>query len=193
MKRSKVLALAFLFIAQCGFTYAQDGGRWRVYSPNHGVFSVETPAPLRKVMSFDGEHGASLEPDQKEENVSCYAAIETTPEDSRFGVIVINLRGRLLGSSKGEDRLEYLSAILIGDEDETQLMRVPRAVEHNGLTGKEYFYVKDAGLFTRGRIFVAGGKIYVIVFVGRNDKDLTSTDAERFLNSFRLHKRIPRT
>jgi hypothetical protein len=109
----------------------------------------------------------------------------------------LNLRGKPLGSSIGGDRLKYLGAILIGDEDETQSMRVPRAVEHNGPTGKEYFYVREnaqgGDLFTRGRIFVAGGKIYVIVFVGRNAKDLTSTEAERFLNSFRLRKPIPRT
>ena len=32
---------------------------------------------------------ASLEPDQKNRWVNCYAAIETTPEESSFGIVVV--------------------------------------------------------------------------------------------------------
>ena len=141
-------------------------------------------------MSFEGEHGASLEPDQKEKNVECYSAIETTPQDSRFGIIVINPAGKSLRSFKREELLEHLSVFLIGNDDESQFMRTPAAITRNGLSGKEYFYVREGSkgcdLCTRGRIFRVGNRLYVLVFVGQNVKDSTSVDAERFLNSFRL-------
>jgi hypothetical protein len=189
------LAVAILFAIQGDLTHAQNGN-WRAYSPPHSGFSIETPAPLRRVMSFEGEHGASLAPDQRNEWAYCYAAIETTPQDSRFGIAVINGRSRITRSQKREELLEYLSWIFFADDDELQFMRAPVVVRNKGLTGKEYFYIDTYGsgnLFTRGRIFDTGNKIYVIVFVGQNIKDLTSPDAERFLNSFRLRRRASRT
>ncbi|MFL6230493.1 MAG: hypothetical protein ACJ741_17105 [Pyrinomonadaceae bacterium] len=162
---------------------------WRTYSPPDNSFSVGLPAPLHKVMSFQGEHGASLEPDQKIIWASCYAAFEA-PHSNWFGVITINGRARWLRSEKREDWLKYFAWVFLADDDELEFLKAPVAIKHNGLTGKEYLYIKESThnskLFTRGRIFDTGDKIYVIVFVGRDTDDLTSPDAERFLNSFRL-------
>lgn len=47
------------------------------------------PAPLHRVASFGAEGRASLEPDQKNRWATCFAAIETTPEESRFGIVVV--------------------------------------------------------------------------------------------------------
>jgi hypothetical protein len=188
------LAAAVLTIQANYIVYAQKEN-WRVYSPPDNSFSIELPAPLREVMSFEGEHGANLEPNQKTEGGTRYAAIETTPEESRFGIIVVHerTRAKFLRSLKRDELLDYLSAVLIGDDDETQFMKAPVEVKYNGLTGREYFYVKDITindpLFTRGRIFDTGKKMFILIFVGRDTKDLTSPDAERFLNSFRLRKR----
>ena len=195
MKAIGILAAVILVATQGNLAHAQNGN-WRAYSPPHSGFSVETPAPLRRVMSFDGEHGASLAPDQWNGWADCYAAIETTPEHSRFGIAVLNGRSRFTRSQKREKLLEHLSWLFFADDDELQFLRAPVAVRHNGLTGKEYFYIDTYGtsnLFTRGRIFDTGNKIYVIVFIGQNTKDLTSPDAERFLNSFRLRRRVART
>ena len=189
MKLRKALALALLFIAQWGLAHAQHGTGWRVYSPKRGGFSVETPAPLRKVMSFDGEHGASTEPDQKNGWADCYAAAETTPEDARFGIVVINAGQKFLRSKPREGPYGlywYLGAVLIGNEDEAEPTSV-KEIDANELKGKEYIYT-HGGVSTKGRIFETGGKIYVVVFVGRDDEDLTSPDAARFLNSFRLRR-----
>jgi hypothetical protein len=136
-------------------------------------------------MSFEGEQGTGLEPDQKIGWASCYAAIETTPEDSRFGILVINGRGKFVRLQKRETLLEYLSWLFIADDDELEFLKAPIVVNRNRLTGKEYLYIKGTELFTRGRIFDTGDKIYVVVFVGKNVADLTSQDAETFFNSFR--------
>ena len=183
------IVLSLLFIALLGIARAQNGS-WQVHSPSKSGFSIETPAPLREVMSFSGEHQASLDPEQKSGWCPCYAAIETTPEDSRFGIIVINARQKVLRSQprEGEYGLHwYLGAVLIGNEDEAEPTSV-KEINVNGLKGKEYIYTRG-GVSTRGRIFETGGKIYVVVFVGKDDNDLTSPDAERFLNSFRLRGR----
>ncbi len=193
MKAVGILSLAILFVAQGDLAYTQSGD-WRVYSPPHSGFSVETPTSLLKVKSFDGEHGADFDPEQDGQWISSYASIETTRENSRFGIIVINGRLKVLRSKKREKYLESMSYLFFADDDETQFLRAPIAVKHNGIAGKEYLYIKESmhgsNLFTRGRIFDISNKIYVIVFRGQNVKDLTSLDAERFLNSFRLHRRI---
>lgn len=116
--------------------------------------------------------------------------METTPDESRFGVIEIDARNKYLRGKprEGESGLYwYLGAILIGNEDEPQPTSVKRVIV-NGLKGREYIYT-HGGVSTRGRIFETRGRIYVIVFVGKNDEELTSPDAERFFNSFRLRRR----
>jgi hypothetical protein len=195
MKLAIIFALTVFSLAPqaSGMAYAQN---WRIYSPPNKHFDVELPAPLRRVMSYEGEHGANLEPDQNIGWATCYAAIETVPEESRFGIVVVNrkARGKFLRSQNLGKYLEYLSWIFIGDDDETQLMRVPVEVKFNGLTGMEHVYIKEdtrnnVTLYTRGRIFDTGNKTYVLVFVGKNVEDLTSPAAERFLNSFRLRNK----
>lgn len=188
----QISTLLFLIAQTCLLARAQDAG-WRVYSPPRQSFSVESPAPLRKVESFSGEHNASLERDQRNDWASCYAAIETTPGDSRFGVVVINAGQKFFRSQLREDReglYWYLGAILIGNEDEPEPTSV-KEINVNGLKGREYIYTRG-GVSTRGRIFETGGKIYVIVFVGKDVADLTSSDSTRFLNSFRLRGRSRR-
>ena len=179
-----------LLAAQTSYVAYTQNSSWRAYSAPDRSFSVELPAPLRKVISFSGEHNASLDPDQKSGWCPCYAAIETSPEDSRFGIIVTNARQKILRAKPREGGYGlywYLGAVLIGNEDEAEPTSV-KEISVNGLKGKEYIYTRG-GVYTRGRIFEVGGKIYVVVFVGKDDNDLTSSDAERFLNSFRLRKR----
>ena len=195
----KALIICISVAAQMSsVAHAQDKS-WRDYSPPDSSFSVELPAPLRKVMSFEGEHGASLEPDQEMKWASCYAAIETTHGDSRFGIIALEAKS-LRKIPRSMSRVEFLTSLsytFLADDDETQYLRTPVVVNHNGLTGKEYFYVKgehsfSCCLYIRGRIFDTGNRIYVLVFVGRDEKDLASPDAERFLNSFRVRERSKR-
>jgi hypothetical protein len=186
---------AVLHVTQTSLNTHAQNKSWRIYSPPDKSLSVELPTPLVKVKSFDGKHGVDLDfdPEQNGKGNYSYAAIDPVSRDSRFGIIVINGRSRFLRSQKREKSLEYLSWFLIADEDELQFMRPPVKVENNMLVGKEYFYVKDVTindpLFTRGRIFDTGNKIYVLVFIGQNTKDLTSPDAERFFSSFRLRRR----
>jgi len=188
MKSPAILALAsILLFAQPSILACAQTGGWQLYTPLKQSFSVESPAPLRKVESFSGEHQASLERSQRIHWATCYAAIKTTPDDSRFGIIVINARQKFIRSQPRDKLYWYLGAILIGNEDEAEPTSV-KEINVNGLKGKEYIYTRG-GVFTRGRIFEVGGKIYVVVFVGKDDNDLTSSDAERFLNSFRLRKR----
>jgi len=178
----------------CVNAYPQ--ARWQTYISPDKSFSIEAPAALREVASFDGEHGANLAADQKYGWATCYAVIETD-HDVRFGVDVVNSRLKDIRSQPRAKLLWYLSAVLIGDEDNPN-PKIQKPVTANGLRGKEYFHIREnlAGntgeIYTRGRIFDRGNRIYVVTFIGRDVKDLTSDDAERFLNSFRLLKRNTR-
>jgi hypothetical protein len=75
---------------------------------------------------------------------------------------------------------------VIGSDDATATSQ--KIVRVNGLTGREYVYAKEIAkdTYTRGRIFYAAGRIYIIVFVGTSAEDLGSQEADRFLNSFRI-------
>jgi hypothetical protein len=199
MTASRINKTTTLILALLVFSVSVMGqSSWHTSSSPDKSFSVELPVPLRKVMSFSGEHGASLERDQKLEWASSYAAIETTPKDSRFGIIVVETKQlrKIDRIMSRKELFEALSNSFLADDDELQFMKEPFEVKHNGLKGKEYLYVKentinstDPTLFTRGRIFDTNDKIYVLIFVGKDNKDLSSSDAERFLNSFRLNRR----
>jgi hypothetical protein len=181
------------FCIWCDVVRAQE--RWRTSKSPERNFTVEAPAPLREVASFDGEHGANLSPDQKYAWATCYAVIEPGREDARFGVNIVNGHLKDIRSQPRAKLLWYLSAVLIGDDDAPN-PKIQKSITVNGLRGNEYFHIRDenAGggnqspLYTRGRIFDSGDRIYVVTFIGQNQKDLTSADAERFLNSFRLVK-----
>jgi hypothetical protein len=175
---------------------APSQAQWKTYTSPDKTFLVEGPAPLREVASFDGEHGASLDPDQEYEWARSYAVIEAD-QNVRFGLNVINGRLRDFRSQPRAKLLWYLSAVLIGDEDNPDA-RIQKRINVNGLKGNEYFHIRENKIFpngstgeihTRGRIFDRGNRIYVVTFIGRDAKELTSADAERFLNSFRLLKR----
>lgn len=186
-----------LAIAQANCVVYAQAESWRVYPPPDRSFSVESPAPLRRVASFGGEHGASLISDEDVEGVSCYAVIQTTPEESKFGVVVIDGRAREFRAQPRDGIITYLSVMAIGDDDDPE-PESERVIHANGLRGREYFFVREnqifpngstGEIFTRGRIFDVGNKIYIVVFRGERATDLRSPDAERFLNSFRLLRR----
>jgi hypothetical protein len=173
----------------CGAVQAQT--RWQTSTSPDKTFSVEVPAPLRKVAGFSGEHGVSLTSDEEDPTVASYAVIETIPDDARFGLNVLEVPKSMRSRPRAK-HLWYLGVMLIGDDDNPR-PKLEKRVKVNGLTGTEYFFnIENHEMHTRGRIFDTGRRIYVITFVGRDLKDLTSVDAERFLNSFRLLKR-PRT
>ena len=191
-----VTLIGLAFHLSCSLARSQT--QWKTYTSPDKIFLIDAPAPLREVASFDGEHGATLDPHQEYEWAKSYAVIETD-RNVRFGLNVIN--GRLKGfRSQPQARLLwYLSAVLIGDEDNPDA-KIQKRITVNGLKGNEYFHIREnriigngstGEIHTRGRIFDRGDRIYVITFIGSDAKDLTSGDAERFLNSFRLVK--PRT
>ena len=125
--------------------------------------------------------------------MKAYAGIEKpTDDDPRFGVIVVDKQSdrSFFSPKKREDYLQYFAWIFLGDEDETQFMRNPTPVRQNGLRGRDYIYVKvsehQGDMFIRGRMFETSRRVFVLKFVGRDEKDLSSSDANLFLSSFRL-------
>jgi hypothetical protein len=167
-------------------------GEWRTYSSPDNKFSIELPGPLVKVKSFDGKHGTDFDPEQSKYG-SSYVARESGDNEARFGIIALKGNAKICKAQERSRTIEGLSWLLIADEDELQFLKPPTEITSNGLRGREYFYVKDktinSPLFTRGRIFDTGTVIYVLVFVGSNQGELSSSDAERFFNSFRLRQR----
>jgi hypothetical protein len=184
--RAIILTLVTLLVSTTN-SYSQG---WRMYKPSGKGFSVELPAPLRSVPSFEGEHGVSMERHpEMPEWVAYYAAIQSVPVDRQFGIVVYDIppKDRKRVTAELLERLR----IVIGDDDTSPTSE--KEIQINGLSGKEYSYAKDQSLdiYTKGRIFYTGRQIYIIVFRTRSPEDLTSPDAERFLNSFRLRKRLP--
>lgn len=156
---------------------------WRVQSPCDNSFSVELPAPLYEVSWFEGKHGASLEPDEGFDRQSAaYVALQATPKKRQYGIVVLDV--------PEEDRGEYRRGdfggnyFLIGGDDATPTSE--KAVRVNGLSGREYVYAREItdDTYTRGRIFYAAGRLYVVVFVAATAEDLMSAEATRFLDSF---------
>jgi hypothetical protein len=180
------LAASFFLVGVFASTNAQQQ-TWKRQSPCDNDFSVEVPSPLYRVGWFEGKHGATFDPDEDfDQDTASYFAWRSTPAKLHFGVLVEKV-------SQGErselKRLEFGGNwCMIGGDDVWTFTE--RIVRRNGLTGKEYVYTEAvaANRYPRGRIFYARGRLYFVIFVGTTAADLTSPDAERFLNSFRLRK-----
>jgi hypothetical protein len=183
-------ATVLIVVALCG-AFASVSAQtkvWRKQSPCDNNFSVELPAPLYQVSWFEGKHGASLEPDEGfDRGGAAYVALEETPKKRQYGVVVID--------TAKEDRSDYRRAefggnyFIIGGDDATPTSE--KIVRVNGVLGREYVYAKEIteDTYTRGRIFYAGGRLYIFVFVASTAEDLMSAEATRFLDSFRIRTR----
>jgi hypothetical protein len=68
--------------------------RWQTFTSPDKTFSLEVPAPLRKVAGFCGEGGVNLASDQEDRWATSYAVIETNPDDVRFGLNVLEMQDR---------------------------------------------------------------------------------------------------
>ena len=169
----------------CSVTVAAQGKAWRIQFPCDRSFTVEVPARLYEVTWFEGKHGPSIEPEEGfEKGGRAFVALQGTPKKRQFGIVVQNVP-RV--ERRALQRREFGGLyFVIGGDDATPTSQ--KAVHVNGLTGREYVYAKEISedTYTRGRIFYAAGRIYIIVFVGTSAEDLHSQEADHFLNSFRL-------
>jgi hypothetical protein len=151
------------------------------------------------VKTSESKNEADLGPDQRE-NLDSYVSVYedvSSDQPSKFRIVVINGRAGIFKSVSRSELLTYLSVMVIGDDDDPRPTS-DRAIKVNRLDGREYVWSKEdkvfeygssQGIFTRGRIFDQGDKIYIIVFTGENAAELKSSTAEHFLNSLNLHKR----
>ena len=184
--------LLLLTVASCALTAQGQTRAWRVYSStDDDRFTVEIPRSSNIVKTIESKNEANLSADEKRNflsYVSAYEDASASDQRSQFLIGVINGQAALFKSVSREKLLWYLSVLIIGDDDDPHPTRV-RTIKVNRLVGKEYVWDKQNRLFSRGRIFDRGDKIYVIVFKGENSKELKSPTVERFLSSFRLQKR----
>jgi len=180
----KILIL-LLILPGSSVTIATQRKAWRIQFPCDRTFSVEVPAHLYEVSWFEGKHGPSIEPEESfGKGGRAFVALQGTPKKRQFGIVVQNVSQE---DRRALERREFGGLyFVIGGDDATPTSQ--KAVHVNGLAGREYVYAKEISedTYTRGRIFYAAGRVYIIVFVGATAEDLSSQEADRFLNSFRL-------
>jgi hypothetical protein len=192
--------VVILTFAAFGLVAQGQSRDWHVYSSTEDRFTVEVPFGVGITKTDESKNEATLGPEQRERldsYFSIYEDVAAPNQDSKFRILVVNGQARILKSLSRNNLLTYLSVMLIGDDDDPQptsetLIKIDR------LVGKEYVWAKESKvleygstneIFSRGRIFDEGDKIYIIVFRGQNAAELKSPSTEHFLSSFRLHKR----
>ena len=181
------LTVLLLAILSVGATIQAQTTLWRIQFPCDKSFNVRVPAHLYEVSWFEGIHGPSIEPEEgREKGGRAFVALQGSPRKRQFGVVVQDVLP--------QERRRFLKRdfgglyFVIGGDDATPTTE--KVVRVNGLVGREYLYSNaiSEDTYTRGRIFYAAGRIYIIVFVGTSAEDLVSQDADRFLNSFRIRR-----
>ena len=182
------LTVLCMLASSAGATVKSQTNPWRVQSPCDKSFTVRVPVHLYEVSWFEGKHGPSIEPeDGWDKGGRAFVALQGTPRRRQFGVVVQDVprHERHLLEKRDFGGLYFV----IGGDDATPTTE--KTIHVNGLIGREYIYSNaiSEDTYTRGRIFYAAGRIYIIVFVGTSAEDLTSADADRFLNSFRVRRR----
>jgi hypothetical protein len=161
---------------------------WRTQAACQADFTVQLPVPLYKVSWFEGKHGPSFEPDEgfDKGGVSAHVGLQRNPLARQYGVVIweVPLAER---AEYRRGNLGSTNFVIGGDDADPTAVK---DVNVNGLKGKEYVFAKQISedTYTRGRVFYARGRLYMLVFVATTAADLSSGDADRFLNSFRLRK-----
>ena len=162
---------------------AQD---WRLYFLPRTYAGIEAPAQFRRVRYYEGEHGIGDSWTTKAEARGgvVYVAQESKPLPRDYAILVIDIPKAKRPVS--QDTLDYLKWWIGGDDDSEPTSTTE--IEAHGIKGKEYLYARDIALnrYTRGRIFNAGKRVYILIFKSSKPEDLNSKSALRFLNSFRL-------
>lgn len=164
---------------------------WRVQEPCASDFSVMLPAPLYEVSSFEGKHGPTLDAERGFDNFGhAFVALQKTSMERQFGIVVRNFskkEQKELGRDLVHGNVDGFQFMIGGDDTTPTNEKVVRV---NGLVGREYTYAKEitSDTYARGRIFFVNNRFYFVIFVTSKAEDLSSADAERFLNSFRLRR-----
>src|SRR5215207_6384195 len=136
---------------------------WRVYSSTDDQFTVEIPSAIRMVNTNKSKNPANLGPNERGSIDSYISVYEDDPSGqySRFKILVIDGKADVFKSFSRNDLLEYLSILVIGDDDDPEPTS-ERAIKVNRLDGREYLWSKESKvfehgrsneIFTRGRIF----------------------------------------
>jgi hypothetical protein len=190
------LTLAFIFSAYLHAQTKEDS--WQYYSTPDNGFRVRLPGSLKRVKAFDAEHGVHSDPELDKEGVRSYVSAERDEESVRFGIVIFpkHVVGKYLTLMTKEKWQKGIAVLFFGDDDESQFLSKPKKVKNNGFGGTEYVFLNvdkanrgAADLYSRGRIFEHRGDFFLLIFVGKNGKDLFSKDTNEFFDSFEFLKK----
>ena len=166
MKVAILVASLILSAALVG--HAQSN--WRVFSPPDKSFRIETPVLLNRIDDMYGDTSPEG-----------YKAIDVFGGKSKsqgsFLIVILTPSEEMRRKNPNGNEIGGLEFVIGGDN--AQPLK-EKAIIVRGLKGKEFIYDRS-----RGQILDAGERIFILAYVGRNAKNLTSPAATRFFNSFR--------
>lgn len=141
---------------------------WRVFSPPDGSFRIETPVSLSRIDDMYGD-------DSPEE----YKTIDVFGGESKSQsilIVVLTPSEKMRREHPNGNELGGLEFVIGGDDAEPLSEKL---INVQGLKGKEFIYNRR-----RGQILDAGERIFVIVYAGKNAKNLNSLSATKIFGSF---------
>lgn len=193
MKRLAHFFVSFVFLlcASC-FLNAQTN-EWQVFSPKDGLFSVEIPKlPVKVITPNDPDVKDSL----LEKGLTTWLIPVPGQDEARYSIFRFEfdeIKREFKKEGISERRLiEYLATMIAGDDDAPEFLSRGKPVWNHWVLGTEYTFAYDdqansaLALHTRSRFFVKGKYLFVAKFQGDDARDLSSTDAKRFLRSFKI-------
>ncbi|MGH9949501.1 MAG: hypothetical protein ACRD6X_20190 [Pyrinomonadaceae bacterium] len=188
-----------IFVVACilgiGFIHGQSSN-WRTFSSKDKTYSVEVPrnVGIEPVKSKDPKWKDTL----LEVGVTGILMRVPGQESHRFSVLRIDL-DLIPGFDKEskklseDDLVSYFAVMYTGEDDESQCLSEATLIDNGGIKGREYTYVLDdrannggGKLYTRSRLFLRNRKLFIVKFEGTKRDELTSSDANRFLTTFRM-------
>jgi hypothetical protein len=163
-----VILVASLILSAALDGHAQSN--WHVFSPPDKSFRIETPVLLNRIDDMYGDSSPEG-----------YKAIDVFGGESKsqgsFLIVTLTPSEEMRRKNPNGNEIGGLEFVIGGDnaqplKEESIIVR--------GLKGKEFIYESS-----RGQILDAGERVFILAYVGRNAKNLTSPAATRFFNSFR--------
>lgn len=199
MNRNSAVLSCVLSVLLAGAGQSQNIA-WREYVPPDLSFKIKLPKGRVKVIPPNAKE---LKDTFIEKGVGVYLFLnKKAPEDNpRFQIFVfdltrpemVQLKKQMVQLKKQEDVLDYFALMALGDDDAPSYLSSPKDINSNGLSGKEYNYIdtdEPFKHFSRGRLIESTDRLFILVFNGKNEDDLTSSDASQFFDSFEIPKAL---
>ena len=170
------ITFAALFMI-AGVVQADDAPKldWKEYMPEGGAYKILMPGKVKTMKQEAPSPGGKI---------TIYMAIAAFPS----GSVYMSTHNDIPGDAAAADTKTTLEGLVNGVKGKGELMlKKEITLGKDKIPGIEFIVDKGAQKM-RGRGYMDKTKMYQVIVIGKSKDEVTSKDADKFLDSFEIMK-----